>query len=143
MRYSSFQKYIPYVAVVLVLLFAIGFQVFAAWNPPGSDPPLGNVDSPLNISVNNQIKQGALWICANGSCPGAGNAGFVVERGNVGIGTISPQGALDVVSTTGAFIVPRMTTAQRDSLAVVNGMIIYNTTTNQFNFLENGAWVLK
>ena len=61
----------------------------------------------------------------------------------VGIGTTSPQGALDVNSTTGALIVPRMTTAQRNALTAVNGMIIYNTTTNQFNFYENGAWVTK
>jgi len=61
----------------------------------------------------------------------------------VGIGTSSPQGALDVVSTTGALIVPRMTTAQRDALTAINGMIIYNTSTNQFNFYENGAWVTK
>jgi hypothetical protein len=65
------------------------------------------------------------------------------DGGNVGIGTTNPQGALDVNSTTGAFIVPRMTTAQRDALTPVNGMIIYNTTTNQFNFYENGAWVTK
>ena len=63
--------------------------------------------------------------------------------GNVGIGTTSPQGALDVNSTTGAFIVPRMTTADRNALTAVNGMIIYNTSTNQFNFYENGAWVTK
>jgi hypothetical protein len=61
----------------------------------------------------------------------------------VGIGTTNPQGALDVSSTTGALIVPRMTTAQRNALTAVNGMIIYNTTTNQFNFYENGAWVTK
>jgi hypothetical protein len=61
----------------------------------------------------------------------------------VGIGTTAPAGALDVVSTTGAFIVPRMTTAQRDALAAVNGMIVYNTTTDQFNFREAGAWVTK
>jgi hypothetical protein len=61
----------------------------------------------------------------------------------VGIGTTSPQGALDVSSTTGALIVPRMTTAQRNALTAVNGMIIYNTTTNQFNFYEAGAWVTK
>ncbi len=65
------------------------------------------------------------------------------STGNVGIGTSSPQGALDVSSTTGAFIVPRMTTAQRNALTAVNGMIIYNTTDNQFNFYENGAWVTK
>jgi hypothetical protein len=63
--------------------------------------------------------------------------------GRVGIGTAYPQGALDVSSTTGAFIVPRMTTAERDALTAVNGMIIYNTTDNQFNFYENGAWVTK
>ncbi len=67
----------------------------------------------------------------------------VDSDGHVGIGTFSPQGALDVSSTTGAFIVPRMTTAQRDALTAVNGMIIYNTTANQFNFYENGAWVTK
>lgn len=65
------------------------------------------------------------------------------NSGNVGIGTTNPQGALDVSSTSGAFIVPRMTTAQRDALTAVNGMIVYNTTTNQFNFRENGAWVTK
>jgi len=69
--------------------------------------------------------------------------GNLYASGNVGIGTTSPQGALDVNSTTGAFIVPRMTTTERDALSAVNGMIIYNTTTNQFNFYENGAWVTK
>ena len=67
----------------------------------------------------------------------------VDSDGHVGIGTFSPQGALDVSSTTGAFIVPRMTTAQRNALTAVNGMIVYNTTANQFNFYENGAWVTK
>jgi hypothetical protein len=80
----------------------------------------------------------------NGSSAGGGNGGGnLFVRGNIGIGTTSPQGALDVSSTTGAFIVPRMTTAQRDALTAVNGMIIYNTTDNQFNFRENGVWVTK
>lgn len=69
--------------------------------------------------------------------------GRVTVTDRVGIGTTNPQGALDVSSTTGAFIVPRMTTAERDALTAVNGMIIYNTTDNQFNFYENGAWVTK
>ncbi|MBN2542564.1 hypothetical protein JXI42_06825 [bacterium] len=64
-----------------------------------------------------------------------------LDAKHIGIGTDSPEGALDVVSTTGAFIVPRMTTAQRDALTAVNGMIIYNTSTNKFNFYENSAWV--
>ena len=50
---------------------------------------------------------------------------------------------VDINTTTGALIVPRMTTTQRNALSAVNGMIIYNTTTNQFNFFENSAWVTK
>ncbi len=61
----------------------------------------------------------------------------------VGIGTSNPQGALDISSPAGGLIVPRMTTAQRDALAGVNGTIVYNTNTNRFNFYENGAWVTK
>jgi hypothetical protein len=63
--------------------------------------------------------------------------------GRVGIGNIGPQGALDIQSTTGGLIVPRMNTGQRDSLPPMDGTIIYNTDTNQFNFREAGAWVIK
>lgn len=73
----------------------------------------------------------------------AENQFLIRATGGVGVGTASPQGALDVSSTTGALIVPRMTTEQRDALTAVNGMIIYNTSNDQFNFYENGAWVTK
>ncbi len=39
--------------------------------------------------------------------------------------------------------VPTMTTAERDALDAENGMIVFNETTNVFNFYENGAWVTK
>jgi hypothetical protein len=79
--------------------------------------------------------------------PGKKYAGYfdgdVTVSDRVGIGTTNPQGALDVSSTTGALIVPRMTTTERNALTPINGMIIYNTTDNQFNFYENSAWVTK
>jgi len=35
---------------------------------------------------------------------------------------------------------PKLTTAQRDALSAVNGMMIYNTTTGQLEAYENGSW---
>lgn len=57
-------------------------------------------------------------------------------------GTVAATSALlDLQSTTGALLVPRMTTTQKNALTAVNSMIIYDSTLNQFAFRENGAWV--
>jgi|GEM_PF-3077175 len=70
---------------------------------------------------------------------------FVRNDGKIGIGTANPatSALLDLTSTTGALLLSRMTTTQRDALTAVNGMILYNTTTGAFNFREGGAWVIK
>lgn len=53
----------------------------------------------------------------------------------------SPATSNSSASLLGA---PKLTTAQRDALQnVADSTIIYNTTTNAFNFRENGAWVTK
>ena len=76
----------------------------------------------------------------------SGNADNEVMRiastGNVGIGTASPAASakLDIGGTTGALLVPRLTTTERNALTAVNGMIIYNTTDNQMQGRINGAW---
>lgn len=49
---------------------------------------------------------------------------------------------LEVSSTTGGVIFPRMTTTQRNAISAVNGTIIYNTTDNAFQFYQNGSWAL-
>lgn len=36
---------------------------------------------------------------------------------------------------------PQLTTAQRDALTAVNGMIIYNTDDGDFQGYKNAAWV--
>ena len=76
-----------------------------------------------------------------------GTTGFVTDfylstsgRLALGTSTVATSAALQIDSTTGALIVPRMTTAQRDALTAVNGMIIYNTTTNTMQGRINGAW---
>ena len=76
----------------------------------------------------------------------SGNAGNALitflNNGNVGIGNQTPTAStlLDLTSTTGALLLPRMTTAQRNALTAINGMLIYNTTTAKFQGYEAGAW---
>ena len=66
----------------------------------------------------------------------------ITGAGSVGIGTPSPAASakLDIDGTTGALLVPRLTTTERNALTAVNGMIIYNTTDNQMQGRINGAW---
>jgi hypothetical protein len=67
----------------------------------------------------------------------------IQSDGCIGIGTPSPatSALLDLSSINKALLVTRLTTGQRDSLTAVNGMIIYNTTTNTFQGRANGVWV--
>lgn len=70
---------------------------------------------------------------SNSSCDSI--PGFTTANGS------EVSAALEVQSTLGALLLPRMTTAERDALNAYNGMMIYNTTTNDTNFYEDGGWV--
>jgi hypothetical protein len=53
-------------------------------------------------------------------------ASSLASHAQVGIGTSSPNAALDVTSTTNGFLPPRMTYAQRNAIATpVQGLMIY------------------
>lgn len=71
-------------------------------------------------------------------------ARMTIKRdGHIGIGTLTPatSALMDLTSTTGALLLTRMTTTQRDALTAVNGMLIYNSTLNRIEAYENGSWV--
>ena len=63
--------------------------------------------------------------------------------GNLGVGTSSPNAnaILDVSSTTKAFMPPRMTTAQKNSVASPTaGMVVYDTDMASLSVYNGTAW---
>lgn len=66
----------------------------------------------------------------------------VDAEGDVGIGTATPatSALLDLTATTKALLLSRMTTAQKNALTAVNGMVVYDSTLNKFQKYENGSW---
>lgn len=94
---------------IVALVFALGFSAFAVWQEPGSAPPAGNIEPPLNISSSAQTKTGDLgiggglsyWITKVGdSFALKNNSGLIKlvvgQDGNVGIGIDNPSAALTV-----------------------------------------------
>ena len=56
-------------------------------------------------------------------------------------GAVTLSDALILPDGAGYYVhIPGLTTTQRDALTPTAGMVIYNTTTTQFNKYENGAW---
>jgi hypothetical protein len=66
---------------------------------------------------------------------------YLKTNGYVGINTDNPQTLLDLGGTTGALLITRLTTTQRDTMGGIDGMIIYNTTLSKFQGYEAAAWV--
>ena len=89
---------------------------------------------------------GSTWV--------TNNSNIFNNGANVGIGTLTPtsklevngaaqvNGSLNVSTTTGALIMPRMTTAQRNAIpSIVPGMCIYNTDVKKFQGCSDNGYV--
>ena len=71
---------------------------------------------------------------------------FLFAQGNpsVGIGTFypDPSAILELRSTSKGFLVPRMTTAQRNAIsAPALWLLIFNTDTQQFEYWNGTVWI--
>ncbi len=49
--------------------------------------------------------------------------------------------ALEIESTTRAFVPSRMTSTQRDALTAIDGMVLYNTTTDKLQVRAAATWI--
>ena len=66
-----------------------------------------------------------------------------LNAAGLSIGELQPASAIfSAASTTKGLLIPRMTTPQRDVISSpATGLIVYNTTTNTFDYRGSSAWV--
>ncbi|MFY7815281.1 MAG: hypothetical protein ACOVRK_08845 [Chryseobacterium taeanense] len=97
------------------------------WVPTNSDT---TNDAWINDTTNGLVKLGTK---ADGTARTAGSDIVMKDNGSIGIGTATPAAALDVNSTVGTFVAPRMSTTQRDALVLPpKGSLIYNLDVNKY-----------
>ena len=93
---------------------------------------------PRTFLIANNDNNGNLGFYVGGT-----NRLYILSSGNVGIGTESPNAnaILDVVSTTKAFMPPRVTTVQKATIATPTaGMVVYDSTLNKLSVYTGAAW---
>ena len=85
------------------------------------------------IAGNTPYWNGTAWVINNSNV--FNNGGYV------GIGTSTPLAALDVTNTTSGFLMPRMSSTERNAITTPSeGMQIFNTTTKCFEYYAYGYW---
>jgi hypothetical protein len=131
--------------------------------------PMGTTLGNYNVdfsSLSYTGKQGAgesglagypLFVLANASVNGGtihSNAFTVLYNGRTQINTsgfsnsltqanVTPQAALDVVSTNTGVLLPRLSTSQRNAIAsgdLHNGLLLYNTDSSAFQYYNGSVW---
>jgi len=113
----------------------------------GSNLGIENTDGTNSCYISNIGSSGASTLNLGGDSTNTGGLfvleeGHGVNQGNVGIGTASPTAPLEVASTTGGVIMPRLTTTQMNAISSpTDGEMIYNTTANKFYGRAGGSWV--
>ena len=96
----------------------------------------------LSTASNNNLSNGNILFYTGENASGLSESMRIDTAGKVGIGTGgSPSAPLEVSSTTGGVVFPRLTTTQRDAISTpTDGETIFNTTTNQVESWNGSIW---
>jgi hypothetical protein len=94
--------------------------------------------------IANNFTNGGLYYLPNTTTTGSASVVFTATN-NVLIGTTTdnPRALLNLTSISKGLLLPRMTTFDRDLVSWVAGdagMVIYNTTTNEFQGWDGTTW---
>ena len=66
----------------------------------------------------------------------------MISHAQVGVGTTTPQAALDVSSTTKGILIPRMTTAQRNAISSPQvSTLVFDTDLGDFYTYTSTGWL--
>jgi hypothetical protein len=85
----------------------------------------------------NLIAAALILLCCSSNTTHAQSMGI----SNAAI-TPDPSSILEMRTTDKGILIPRMTTAERDLISSpATGLMLYNTSTNQYNFYNRSAWV--
>jgi len=137
-----------------VLIFALGAVLATiAWTEPTSAPPAGNIPAPINVGSQAQTKQGPLTTVGALTSNTAlyspifydldntswyiNPSGTSVFSGNVGIGTTSPGGKLDIQTSTGSVAIKINTFTLRPISATELG--VYDSGGNLVATFDEGS----
>jgi hypothetical protein len=106
--------------LILIILFFFSFQLYSQTNLITS-----GTDSLIFLNAGSK----SLVIAPNGS----------VRMGS--LGSFDPSVLLQLNSTTKGFLAPRMSLTQRNAItSPANGLLIYNISTNDYNFFNGVVW---
>lgn len=106
---------------------------------PGGDELIG---FHLEDMIGTGAQNNSIGFCQEGDSSWNQFAGATVV-GVAGRGLANKPNAaaaLEVRSTTGGFLAPRMTTVQRNALGNIAGMIVFNTDLQQFQGNDGVSW---
>jgi hypothetical protein len=126
----------PFTDPTALLLGVGGISAYGDLTVIGTTLKLSGAGGASTYVTTNSTSQ-TLYLRTNGT---SSSAVITVESGTNGSISLVANGTGYVYSNS-AFRLATMTTGTRDALTAVNGMLIYNTSTNKAQVYASGAWV--